>query len=249
MSATYIGSSDVIVSETYGQSNDGVSTYEQKKLYGGNTAVSGLPQIGDSVNGFRVIGVSLIVTDGAFSEVIIRGESTGTAGGGSGGFGSGQLLSDATNSTSEEPITTSPNFISSANGLPSIIDSAGGAVTQGQAVTDGTGSIFSADGEFLGFTKNAKSNLGGVQSYLNPTLSHRRRFSTTSEPSISAVGRIVNPAGDFPAIESGRTWLCTNISYTLRGDNYEVTQEFRASGRQGWSEYIYGPPVSAPSTS
>lgn len=247
MSATYIGSQSVTTNVSYRQRNDGVIEYQKIVLYRGDQTSVSFPSIGDTEDGFPIVGVSLVITDGAFSELTIKGESS-SAGGGS-GFGAGQLLRDATNSTSEEPITTAINFTSATAGLPSIIDSAGGVVTQGQTVTAGTGSIFTEDGEFVGFTQNAKKNLFGVQSYLNPALSHRRRFSTTTKPSLSAVGRIVNSAADFPQLETGRTWLCTNITYVLRGDTYEVTQEFRASGRQGWNVYIYGSPVSAPSTS
>lgn len=249
MSATYIGSQFVTTNVSYRQKNDGVIEYQKRVLYRGDQTSICAPSIGDVVDGFPVVGVSLVITDGAFSELNIKGESSSAGGGGSSGFVAGQLLRDATNSTSEEPITTAINFTSATSGLASIIDSAGGVVTQGQTVTAGTGSIFTEDGEFVGFTKNAKKNLFGIQSYLNPALSHRRRFSTTTKPSLSAVGRIVNSAGDFPTIENGRTWLCTNITYVLRGDTYEVTQEFRASGRQGWNVYIYGSPVSAPSTS
>lgn len=247
MSASYIGSTAVVTDISYKQKNDGVVEYQKRTLYRGDQTSISFPNIGDSIDGFSVVGVSVVKTDGSFFELVIRGESVGSSG--SGGFNNGQLLRDATNSLSEEPIASAINFTSATSGLASIIDSAGGIVTQGQTITEGTGSIFTEDGEFVGFTKNAKKNLFGVQSYLNPTLTHRRRFSTTSKPSISAVGRIVNSAADFPSIESGRTWLCTNITYVLRGNTYEVTQEFRASGRGGWNQYIYGDPVSAPSAS
>lgn len=244
MSATYIGSTEIVTDTSYKQKNDGVIEYQKRILYRGDQTSISFPSIGDNVDGFSVVGVSVTRTDGAFYELVVKGESVGSSGGG--GFSGGPLLRDATNSTSEEPIASAVNFNSATAGLPSIVDSAGGIVTQGNAVTPETGSIFTQDGEFVGFVKTAKNNLFGIQSYLNPTLNHRRRFSTTSKPDISAVGRIVTPAGDFPSIESGRTWLCTNITYVLRGDTYEVTQEFRASGRQGWNVYIYGDPVAAP---
>lgn len=250
MSATYIGSNFVITDVSYKQRNDGVIQYQKKVLYRGDQTSVSYPSIGDNVDGFSVVGVSLTITDGAFSELIIKGESSGgTGGGGSSGFGAGQVLRDATNSASEDPIATAINFDKATAGMPSIVDSAGGIITSGQTLTEGTGSVFSSDGEFLGFTKNAKKNLFGIQSYLNPTLSHRRRFSTNTEPSMDAVGRIVNPASDFPEIETGRTWLCTNITYVKRGNTYEVTQEFRGSDRKGWNRRIYGSPVAAPSTS
>lgn len=247
MSATYIGvTSGLVTSISYKQRNDGIIQYTKKLLYLGSQPPTVLPSIGDIVDNFSVVGASLAIGENGFSEVIIQAESSPLGGGAAGGFSSSRVLVDAANSTSEEPIASAINFNVETAGLPSIVDSAGGIVTQGNAITPETGSIFTENGEFVGFTKNAKKNLFGVQSYLNPSLSHKRRFSTNTKPSISAVGRIVNPATDFPEIEEGRTWLCTNISYVQRGDVYEVSQEFRSSGRQGWNTYIYGPPISAP---
>lgn len=249
MSATYLGLSGLVTDISYKQQNDGIVEYTKRILYHGNQTSISVPSIGDNIDGFLCVGVSLVKTDGAFIEVNLRGESSGNGGGG-GGFSSGALLRDATSSTAEEPIETAINFQTATAGLPSIVDSSGGAYTQGSGEEIlGYAAAFSEDGLFIGFNKNAQKNFFGVKSYLSPTLSYKRNFSSQTKPSISAVGRIVNPAGDFPDIESGRTWLCMSISYTKRGNSYEVSQEFRGSDRGGWNNYIYGPAISAPSYS
>jgi hypothetical protein len=65
-------------------------------------------------------------------------------------------------------------------------------------------------------------------------------------PTLAAVGRIVAPDSDFPSVTAGATWLCLGISYQKKGNVYDITHEFRASGPNGWNTYIYGTPVRAP---
>jgi len=249
MSATYIGYVDGLVSETsYSVSNDGVAKYTEKIVAKvGSTYTA--PAIGTTktVDGqtLSVVGVSISAQSGNFTEYSVQYE--GRASDTTAPSASTIVESSLTASTGEEPIASNYNFVVSHDNSDSIVAFSGGAVTQGTTSTGG--SLFSTDGEFLGFTKNAKRNLFGVQSYLNPNISYSRSYSTTTRPDLSKVGKIMSGTSGFPTLQTGKNWLCTSITYRKQGTTYNVTQEFRASDRNGWNEYIYGAPVSVPPAS
>ena len=98
--------------------------------------------------------------------------------------------------------------------------------------------MFTSDGEFLGFTKYAKQNLFGVQSYLNPNITYSLNFVTGTRPSLDKVGKIMSSVSGAPTLESGKNWMLVS-----------VTQTFQASAESGWNTYIYGSAVSPPPAS
>jgi hypothetical protein len=236
MSATYIGASTEFVTETsFEQSKEGLITYTEKKLIAANVAVTP-PSLANtkSIGGITLRAVSTNVTShsGSFTEVTVvyqGGEDT-------------TLQQDTSASTGEEPIESNKYFLQpDPEGGDSIVNLAGTANV-----------IYNDDGSFKGFSKNAKKQLFGVTSFLNPNIVYKRSFNTSvtaTATDLSAVGRIVNEDADFPptTIET-ITWLCVGIQYIKRGTSYDVTQEFRASDAKGWNEYIYGSPVSPPPT-
>jgi hypothetical protein len=248
MSATYIGYADGLLTETsYSVSRDGVAKYIEKivaKVGSSYTA----PSIGDAKTidsqSLSVVNVSISAQSGNFTEYSIQYE--GRASGSTAPTATTVVQSSLTGATGEEPIASNYNFIVSHDNSNSIVEFSGGAVTQGNASTTG-GALFSTDGEFIGFTKYAKRNLFGVQSYLNPNISFSRSFTTQTRPDLSAVGRIMSGTSGFPTLQTGKNWLCASITYRKQGTTYSVTQEFRASDRNGWNTYIYGPAVSVPS--
>lgn len=247
MSATYIGytGNDLVSETTFQQDKVGTVNYIKKILVPSNVSVT-TPSLSDTItiNGksLRCVSANVVSAGGAFSEVTIEYQGDG---------GTNTLQQDGSNSTGEDPIASNRNFNVGLDGAPSIVDFAGGRATQGvDGIVTGTGgALFDSDGGFLYFRKQAQKNLFGVSSYLNPSLVYRRQFSTQTQPTLSAVGRIVNSDLDFPAVTSGATWLCMSISYQKKGNVYDVTHEFKASGPDGWNTYIYGTAVAAPSTS
>jgi len=249
MSATYIGYADGLLTETsYSVSNDGVAKYTERIIAKvGSTYTA--PAIGatKTVDGqsLSVVNVSISAQSGNFTEYSIQYEGRASS---STAPTSNLVESSLTGATGEEPIASNYNFIVSHDNSQSIVEFSGGAVTQGNGSTNG-GALFSTDGEFVGFTKYAKKNLFGVQSYLNPNITFSRSYSSTTKPSLSAVGKIMSSPSGFPALQTGKNWLCTSITYRKQGTTYNVTQEFRASDRNGWNTYIYGPAVSVPSAS
>jgi hypothetical protein len=146
---------------------------------------------------------------------------------------------DSTSSTGEEPIESNKYFFNGDSGGGSSIVTAAGSGNV----------IYNDDGSFAGFSKDAQNKFFGVTSYLNPNLVYRRSFTTSvtaSATDLSTVGRIVTPSSDFPSVIEGASWLCVGISYVKRGQAFDVTQDFRASGEQGWNTYIYGVATEAP---
>lgn len=246
MSANYQGYSGtaLITESSYEEANDGVATFTQITLVMPTTSLT-TPALTKTISiggeTLRLVGWNVTSGQGGFTKLTetFQGQSATRT-----------LQQNATNSTSEEPIETNKNFLVSTDLAATIVDFAGGALTEGESVNATTGgAVFDSEGRFLYFNKNAKGRLFGVTSYLNPNLTYRRNFTTTTTPSLIAVGKIVTPSSDFPSTVMSASWLCTGIQYIQRGNTFEVTHDFRSSDQKGWSEYIYGQPVAAPSTS
>jgi hypothetical protein len=234
MSATYIGyeGTDLMPESSWEQNKEGLITYTEKNMVlcsvGVVTpALTATRNIGGQI--LRAVAVNVVSSGGAFKEITVtyQGQEGLT------------LQQDSTSSTGEEPIESNKYFFNGDIGGGSSIVTAAGA----------SNVIYNDDGSFAGFTKNAQRNFFGVTSYLNPNLVYRRSFTTSvtaSATNLSAVGRIVTPTDDFPTAIAGATWLCVGVSYVKRGQAFDVTQDFRASGEQGWNIYIYGTAVTAP---
>lgn len=249
MSATYQGyTGQQLITETfYEEANNGLATITEVTLVNPLTSLT-TPSLsktkiieGTAQRTFRLIGYNIVSGQGGFTRLTetYQGQSQEQT-----------LTQNATNSTSEEPIETNKNFLVSTDLADSIVNFAGGALTQGDGINATTGgAVFDSEGRFLYFNKNAKGKLFGVTSYLNPNLTYRRNFTTSITPNLSAVGKIVIASSDFPQTVTSATWLCTGVQYVQRGGTFDVTHDFRSSDQKGWNEYIYGTPVSAPSTS
>jgi hypothetical protein len=214
------------------QNKEGLITYTEKNMVLRSVTVvtptlTQTRNIGGKI--LRAVAVNVVSGGGAFTEITVtyQGQEGLT------------LQQDSTSSTGEEPIESNKYFFSGdIGGGSSIVTAAGSANV-----------IYNDDGSFAGFSKNAQKNFFGVTSYLNPNLVYRRSFTTSvtaSATNLSAVGRIVTATDDFPEVVVGATWLCVGISYVKRGQAFDVTQDFRASGEQGWNTYIYGIAITAP---
>jgi len=229
MSATRIGLTSLFVNETsWEQNKEGLITYTEKSVASRENINVTTPNLSDerTIGGIqcRAVSVNVVCQGGAFTEysVVYQGGEDTT------------LQQDTSNSTGEEPIQSHKNFVTT------IVPAAG----EGNV-------IYNDDNSFLAFNKSSENNFFGVTAYLQPNMSYKRSFNTTvtaTATDLFAVGRIVNPSEDFPAVTSGSTWLCVGAQYTKRGSSFDVSHDFRASGENGWNEYIYGPPVSPPPT-
>lgn len=234
MSATYIGynGTELMPESSWEQNKEGLITYTEKNMILRSATVV-TPTLAQtrSIGGqtLRAVAVNVVSGGGAFTEITVtyQGQEGLT------------LQQDSTSSTGEEPIESNKYFFNGDIGGGSSIVTAAGSENV----------IYNDDGSFAGFSKNAKKNFFGVTSYLNPNLVYRRSFTTSvtgSATDLSTVGRIVTATSDFPEVVEGATWLCVGISYVKRGQAFDVTQDFRASGEQGWNTYIYGSATDAP---
>ena len=164
-----------------------------------------------------VTRVTIIRTSGEFVEVEAQLEGVGSAGSST----SGQQ--ESIGSIAEEPIQTHPNFSS---------------IFQA-ATTEGV--TYDENNNFVGFNSKAQGGLAGVQSYLSPTLSYRRSYTTTTTPSLVNVGRVfnANAFADFPDVVNGANWLLTAMNFTSKAGVLTVSEDYRASSATRWNPYIY----------
>lgn len=160
---------------------------------------------------------------------------------------------DITDNTSEEPIATHPDFAKIAGDATNPMNGAvfrkAGMAGEGAYVSEKTppadlppndkGYVFD---RFEIKDKAGKINqIGGTQSYLEPGITYRKSWVRRHPlEDISAVGKIMTPVGTPPQLDEGRNWLCISITEQIKGACSQCTQEWRSSGRRGWSPLIYG---------
>lgn len=156
----------------------------------------------------------------------------------------GQHEYELVKSTGEEPIETHPDFTGGA-----------GKIAYNGAKPDGTktkwlnGAVFeklpNTDyWKFLGFDgadPSATHSLYGVQAYLDASqVTWRHSYLDRNSPAdLSKVGTIDTPDGSPPSMGIGRTWLYLSCEFTRRGYVYQITKQWRCSGRRGWNPLIY----------
>lgn len=145
----------------------------------------------------------------------------------------------------ESPIETHPNFQTIA-GKPS--SPTNGAIfldpSTGYISTDDTVGVFDRFAPYVGGSINPKA---GIEAFLDPVYTYRQSYVTQTPPDDSGVGTIQTPPG--PGIKGigKRTWLYTGMNSRRRGDPsgqinqivYEVSKDWKLSGRRGWDTDIY----------
>jgi hypothetical protein len=126
----------------------------------------------------------------------------------------------------EEPIETHPQFVGEIGG------------TMGDPKNKAK--FDPETGEFLGFPPDAPEHLGGVRGYLNPACTVRVSWFTQSASSgLWELGEISSPPGNVPRPPGSRNWLKTNWSRRDYNSVFQITEEYTASGRQGWNKLLY----------
>lgn len=148
----------------------------------------------------------------------------------------------------ESPIETHPDFEDFA-GSPSspmngalFVDPATGNITG-----DDARGIFDSFAPYLdGGGRNPKA---GIEAFLDPVATYRESMVSYSLPNVSGFGQKVSdvPGPGFRGSLGNRNWLYTGFTYRRRGAPggspnqviYEITKEWRLSGRAGWDADIY----------
>jgi hypothetical protein len=147
----------------------------------------------------------------------------------------------------ESPIETHPQFELLA-GKPSA--PVNGAIfldpSTGSFSTDDLTGVFDRFANYDGDgTLNPKA---GIESYLEPVCTYRESFVSDSIPSQAGVGTIESDVPGPGLSRMGRrNWLYTGMNYRRRGNPngqineviYEVSKDWKLSGRRGWDQDIY----------
>jgi len=229
----YKGTFPVLVSESTQYLDRGKIQYTQVKVYQSNNVTTGSIGSSDSVT---ISGKTLALTGISVSTKEGLSEVTHVY---SGGDSTAPEVYEVVASVQEEPISSHPAFTATTTGFStSIVDAAGSANVN-----------FDSNGIFQSFSKTATAGFFGVQSYLSPQVQYRRIYSTGSAPTAGTTNKVAtifsSPEGYPPTIGSGRNWIQVAISIKNNGNQrtgsgqYELTEEYRASGLKGWNPYIY----------
>jgi len=142
-----------------------------------------------------------------------------------------------TGTASQEPLATHPYF--QANGKWAVTDSEWKTWDKWQK--EGTDiATQTLTTSSTGFQKFIELYLKGFTDYLQPRLTLRLVDASTSEPTITELGKISDPAR-APGLSDGANWLLTGIDASPDADNnWEVSREYISSGPGGWNSDIYG---------
>jgi hypothetical protein len=229
----YKGTFPVLVSESTQYLDRGKIQYTQVKVYQRASVVTGSIGSADSVTisgkTLTLTGISVSTKDGLSEVTHVY----------SGGDSNSPDVYEVVASTQEEPIASHPAFTVATTPFgSSIVDAAGSANVN-----------FDANGIFQSFGKDATNNFFGVQSYLSPQVQYRRIYSEGTEPTINTTGKVATifsaPDGFPPTIGAGRNWLQISVGIKNNGNQktasgqYEITEEYRASGQKGWNPFVY----------
>jgi len=83
----------------------------------------------------------------------------------------------------------------------------------------------------------------GVTSYLAASVTLRYIYTSTSVPSLANIMKTIANPNNAPSLPAGSNWLFSNLSYTVIYDGssvkYRVTEEYLASGKDGWDPNLY----------
>jgi len=83
----------------------------------------------------------------------------------------------------------------------------------------------------------------GVTSYLAPSVTLRYIYTSTTVPSLANIMKTIANPNNAPSLPAGSNWLFSNLSYTVIYDGtaakFRVTEEYLASGKDGWDPNLY----------
>jgi hypothetical protein len=230
---TFRGNFPVKVSESTRFFDRGKIEYAVTNIYQQANVVTGNIGSTDTVS---ISGKTLSLTNISVNRKDGLAEVTKTY---SGGDSSAPEVYEVVASVQEEPISSHVAFTASTGIYGTSIQSAAGI-----------GNVnYDADGIFVSFSKTAENNFFGVKSFLSPQVQYRRIYSLGTEPTPDITNTVAyiysTPAGSPPTIASGRNWLKNSVNIRNNGNQrtgsgqYEIVEEYKASGLKGWNNYIY----------
>jgi hypothetical protein len=92
-----------------------------------------------------------------------------------------------------------------------------------------------------GLAKYATFILQGIETFFVPTVTLTITDDESSVPNLSQLGKIAEGLTNAPTIPSGGNWLFAGCNFSaLQGGKWRVSREYRASGKGGWNNQLYG---------
>ena len=142
-----------------------------------------------------------------------------------------------TGTASQEPLATHPYFQANGKWAVTVDEWKKWDKWQKEGADIATQSLTTYS---TGFQKFIELYLKGFTDYLQPRLTLRLVDASTSEPTITDLGKIASPA-KAPTLSNGANWLLAGIDASPDADNsWEVSREYISSGPGGWNADIYG---------
>jgi hypothetical protein len=177
------------------------------------------------------------IQDGVY-RVTYKDFGDTTSGGGGGGSSGGSTVSynyEAHSSVSTEPLITFGNF--GAGGVWHLDDTAKDKIKKAEA--DPTLWKQYAAGTD-GLAVYASFILSGIETFFAPTITLTITADEESLPDLGYLGKIAT-VSNAPILPNGGTWLFAGCNFSaLQNGKWRVSREYRASGKGGWNEDLYG---------
>jgi hypothetical protein len=159
------------------------------------------------------------------------GDSTGSGGGG----GASSYNYEAHTSVSTEPLITFGNF---ASGGSWHLDSTARDNIKKAEADPKLWKQYAAGTD--GLAKYAEFILKGLETYFAPTITLTITADENNLPDLTYLGKIAT-VSNAPTLPSGGNWLFSGCNFSaLQNSKWRVSREYRASGKGGWNEDLYG---------
>lgn len=80
----------------------------------------------------------------------------------------------------------------------------------------------------------------GIESFLSPTVTLHETYEADTIPELTEIGKIAS-VPNAPALPEGANWLFMGMTAdALPNGKWKVSNEYRASGKNGWNAELYG---------
>jgi hypothetical protein len=182
------------------------------------------------------VDVTKTIQDGVYRVTYKEiGDNTSGGGGGGGGGSTSSFNYEAHTSVSTEPLITFGSF--GPGGVWHLDDTAKDKIKQAEA--DQTLWKQYATGTD-GLAVYASFILSGIETFFAPTITLTITADESSLPDLTYLGKIAT-VSSAPTLPNGGTWLFAGCNFSaLQNSKWRVSREYRASGKGGWNEDLYG---------
>ena len=180
------------------------------------------------------VDVSKSIEDGVY-KVTYKNIGDSTSGGGGGSASSYNY--ECHTSVSTEPLITLGSFAS--GGTWALSDSDKQAIKDAES-NPSLWKVYAGSGT-TGLAQYATFILLGIESYYAPSVTLTITEDEASVPDLSSIGKIASGLTNAPTLPTGGNWLFSGCNFAaLQNGYWRVSREYRASGKGGWNNSLYG---------